>query len=61
MERITFRASLPPIGSAINLSGQEGDGARIKLDVPGSDFLEILKLSALKGKPLKVTVEVDEA
>lgn len=59
MEKIEFRATLPPIGSAINLSGQEGDGARIKLDVPGTDFVEILKLSALKGKPLKVTVEVD--
>lgn len=59
-ERIEFRASLPQIQSAISLSGQEGDGARIKLDIPGTDRLAALKLAMLAGRPLKVTVEIDE-
>lgn len=42
-DSIRFRASLPPIQSAINLDGN-GDGARIKLDVPRTDVEAILHL-----------------
>lgn len=59
-EPITFRASLPPIKSAINISGQEGDGAQVKLEIPGTDRLAALKLAMMAGMPLIVTVEVDE-
>jgi len=56
MEKITFTASLPPIQSAINLDGQ-GDGARIKLDIPRSDIEAILRLQGLSGQSFKVTIE----
>jgi hypothetical protein len=56
----TFLASLPPIQSAITLDGQ-GDGARVKLDIPRSDVDAALLLQAWgAGKPLRVTVEVLE-
>lgn len=57
--KIEFSASLPPIQSALNISGN-GDGARIKLDVPGSDMAQVLKLVLLTGKVFKVTVEAEE-
>ena len=59
MEKITFIASLPPIQSAINLDGQ-GDGARIKLDIPRSDIQAILKLQGFAGTCFKVTIESDD-
>lgn len=56
MEKIIFTASLPPIQSAINLDGN-GDGARIKLDIPRSDIEAILRLQGLSGKTFKITIE----
>ena len=56
MEKIEFIASLPPIQSAVSVSGN-GDGARVKLDVPGSEMSEVLKLLLLTGKSFKVTIE----
>jgi len=53
---IVFRASLPPIQSAINLDGR-GDGARIKLDVPRSDVEAVLELQRWSECELIVTVE----
>jgi len=52
---IKFTASLPPIQSAINLDGN-GDGARIKLDIPRSDIAEVLKLQELSGMTFKVVI-----
>lgn len=52
--KIEFIASLPPIQSAIQLDGLEG--ARIKMDVPESAMLAVLKLSTLKGKTFRVTI-----
>lgn len=52
---IQFTASLPPIQSAINLDGN-GDGARIKLDIPRSDIGEVLKLQELSGMSFKVVI-----
>lgn len=59
IEKIQFIASLPPIQSAIQVSGL-GDGARIKLDVPQSEMGGILKLQLLAGKCFKVTIELEE-
>ena len=54
--KIEFIASLPPIQSAINIDGQ-GDGARIKLDIPASEMRSIIKLQAMTGRVFKVTIE----
>lgn len=54
--KITFVASLPAIASALNISGN-GDGARIKLDVPGTDLPQVLKLTLMTGQAFKVTIE----
>jgi len=56
--RIVFRASLPPIQSAILLDGR-GDGGRIKLDVPASDAGALLLLQHHGcDRLLKVTIEI---
>lgn len=54
--KIEFMASLPPIQSAINIDGQ-GDGARIKLDIPASEMEQVIKIQKLTGKAFKVTLE----
>jgi len=56
MDKIEFIASLPPIQSAVNISGN-GDGARVKLDIPGTEMAQVLKLLLLTGKSFKVTIE----
>jgi len=57
--RITFAASLPPITSAISLDGN-GDGARMKLDVPASDVGAMLLLQHHgAGRVLRVTIEFE--
>lgn len=54
-ERIAFIASFPPIQSAIKI-GQ--DGMRIQLDVPESEMPNALPLLMMRGKALRVTVEL---
>lgn len=54
--KVEFVASLPPIQSAINIDGQ-GDGARIKLDIPASEMEQVIKLQKLTGKPFRVMIE----
>jgi hypothetical protein len=56
MEKICFFCSLPDIQSAISISGT-GNGARLKLDVPETEIAEVIKLTLLRGKALKVTIE----
>lgn len=56
MEQISFIATLPPIQSAVSVSGS-GDGARIKLDIPGTELLAALRLLALTGRIFRVTIE----
>lgn len=53
---IEFIASLPPIQSAISLSGDE-NGARVKLDIPEQYRLQVMQLSALSGVAFKVTMK----
>lgn len=50
----TFRASIPPIMSGIKTGG---DGMRVQFDVPESDMGEAVKLLAMRGVLLRVTVE----
>ena len=56
MNKFSFTASLPPIQSAISVSGQ-GDGARIKLDIPQSELAAIINLQLLSGTTFKVIIE----
>jgi hypothetical protein len=56
MQKIEFMASLPDILSAINISGQ-GNGARIKLDIPASELLKVIELQGYIGTSFKVTIE----
>jgi hypothetical protein len=50
----TFRATIPPIMSGIKTGG---DGMRVQFDVPESDMGEAVKLLAMRGMVLRVTVE----
>ena len=59
MNKFSFTASLPPIQSAISVSGQ-GDGARIKLGIPQSELAAIINLQLLSGKIFTVTIEPEE-
>jgi len=56
MTSFSFVASLPPIQSAINVSGH-GDGARVKLDIPQSEMPAVLNLQLLAGRAFQVTIE----
>ena len=58
--RIEFNASLPPIQSAINLDGN-GDGSRIKLDIPRSDILAVLELQKMTGKSFRIVITDERA
>ena len=55
LDKIQFLASIAPVQSAIQFDGH--GGARIKLDVPDSDIANVMKLSLLRGKVIKVTAE----
>ncbi len=57
LDSATFNASIPPIMSGIKTGG---DGMRIQFDVPETDIGEAVKLIAMRGKRLVVTVEVWE-
>ena len=56
IKKIIFIASFPAIQSAINIDGL-GQGARVKLDIPASDMLQVVQLQTMVGKAFKVTVE----
>jgi len=55
LNKLEFIASLPPIASAIQISGL-GDGAIIKLDIPASEIYSIVQLQLLAGKTFKVNI-----
>lgn len=56
LETISFLASLPPIQSAMSVSGN-GDGMRIKLDISEDQVPHAIKLMLLANKLFKVTIE----
>lgn len=51
----SFLASIPPIMSGIKTGG---DGMRVQFDIPETEMGEAVKLLAMRGERLKVTVEV---
>lgn len=55
-ELISFVASLPPIQSAMSVSGNR-DGMRIKLDVSENEVPNAIKLMLFTGQTFRVTVE----
>lgn len=57
---MTFRASIPPIQSAVRLDGA-GDGMRLQLDIPGSDVEGALALwRAMAGQTFRVVIVRNE-
>ena len=54
-EKATFEATLPPILSAVKVSGD--GGLRIQLDVPQTDEADALKLLLWRERGLRGTVE----
>jgi hypothetical protein len=56
-ERVEFLAIIPSIASAIKFAGDEG--ARVTLDVDGMNEADMLPLLAMRGKLLKVVIEVE--
>lgn len=56
---ITFKASFPPIQSAVKRDGS-GGGMRIQLDIPESEMGQAVMLLALMQSRLKITVEVEQ-
>ena len=57
IDTATFRATFPPILSAIRMAGD--GGMRLMFDVPETDMPEALKLLMWKGRVLRITVEPD--
>jgi len=55
MSKATFLCSIPPIMSGIKTGG---DGMRVQFDVPESEMHEALMLLGMRGKVLRLTVEV---
>ncbi len=58
LNRAEFIATLPPIMSAIKIYG-DATGMRFQLEVPESEMVEAAKLLAMRGKVLKIVVEVE--
>ncbi|HHV42751.1 MAG TPA: hypothetical protein GXX72_07930 [Clostridiaceae bacterium] len=56
MDKISFLASMPDIQSWLTIHGKDGIG-RIKLDTPSSELPQVLKMTMMAGKLLRVTVE----
>lgn len=60
IDKITFLATIPDLQSAITISGAEGEGARVKIDIPDHEMPSVLRLMLLRGQVLKVTIEAEE-
>lgn len=52
---VTFRATIPPIETAIKIHGE--GGARMMLDIAETDLGSFLPACAMRGKKLLVTLE----
>jgi len=55
---VSFVASIPPIETAIKIHGQEG--ARLVLDVADSDLGDFFPVTLLRGKVLRITIDVEK-
>jgi hypothetical protein len=56
-EPVVFRASFPPIQTAIRRDGS-GGGMRISLDIPETEMAQAVMLLALVQERLLVTIEI---
>jgi hypothetical protein len=54
---VTFRCSIADTTTAWQVSGDNEPWARVKLDIPASEFAEAQKLMSMGGRILVVTVE----
>lgn len=55
-ESVTFLASIAALQSGIQISG-DGNGMRVKIDVPETEMGNALELLAWREKVLRVTIE----
>lgn len=55
---LIFLASIAPLQSAITIASD--GGARVKLDLPETELSNIKRLLDLRGKVLRVTIQVTE-
>jgi hypothetical protein len=55
-EPLTFLASIAPLQSAITIASD--GGARVKIDIPEEEMPAIVRLMLMRGKVLRITVEV---
>ena len=55
---LTFLASIAPLQSAITI-GSDG-GARIKIDIPEDEMPAIMRLTMMRGRVLRITVEPED-
>lgn len=55
--KCTFRAIIPNLQSAIQVSGD--GGWRVKLDIPATDEANALELLTMRGRVLQITVELE--
>ncbi len=56
VDKIVFLASMPPIQSAIRVTG-DGSGMRLQIDIPETEMAEAVKLLLYRQIPFRVTVE----
>lgn len=55
---LTFLASIAPLQSAITIASD--GGARFKIDVPEDEMPAIMRLTMLRGRVLRITVEPED-
>ena len=60
MEPIKMIATIPTLQSWMSVSGDEQEGSRVKFDFPASEMAQVASLLLVRGKVLRLTVEVDE-
>lgn len=54
-EPLTFLASIAPLQSAITIASD--GGARVKIDIPEEEMPAIMRLTMMRGRELKITIE----
>ena len=57
MSECSFIATIAPLQTAISIASD--GGMRVKIDVPESEMGAALELLTMRGKTLRVTVEVE--
>jgi len=55
---LTFTASIAALQSAITIASD--GGARVKIDIPEDEMPAIMRLTMMRGRVLKITIEPDD-